>query len=147
MARDPIVFACANPTPEIWPEDARRAGAAITATGRSDFPNQVNNALIFPGLFRGVLDVRASRISDAVALAAATALAAQACKNGLSPDRLLPKLDDADAAAAVAGAAAGAAMSEGVAKLTLAPETVVAQTRLRIAETRAAAAALFATKA
>jgi malate dehydrogenase (oxaloacetate-decarboxylating) len=147
MARDPIVFACANPTPEIWPEDARRAGAAITATGRSDFPNQVNNALVFPGLFRGVLDVRASSIGDAVALAAATALAAQARKNGLAPDRLLPRLDDADAAAAVAGAAAGAAMAEGVAKLQLAPETVVAQTRLRIAETRAAAAALFAPKA
>jgi malate dehydrogenase (oxaloacetate-decarboxylating) len=84
MARDAIVFACANPVPEIWPAAAKSAGARIVATGRSDFPNQVNNSLVFPALFRGVLDVRARRISDSMALAAAEALAAAARERGLT---------------------------------------------------------------
>jgi malate dehydrogenase (oxaloacetate-decarboxylating) len=93
MAKDPIVFACANPVPEIWPWEAKAAGAAIIATGRSDFPNQVNNSLCFPGIFRGVLDVRASKITDEMCFAAATALA-DANKNQLDQTHILPQMMD-----------------------------------------------------
>jgi malate dehydrogenase (oxaloacetate-decarboxylating) len=99
MAKDAIIFACANPVPEIWPEDARAAGARIVATGRSDFPNQVNNSLVFPGLFRGVLDVRARRITDEMALAAAHELAACGEAIGLDERHILPAMDDVDVAA------------------------------------------------
>ncbi len=84
MAKDAIVFACANPVPEIWPWEAKEAGAAIVATGRSDFPNQVNNSLGFPGIFRGTLDVRATTITDEMCVAAAEALAGMAAEKGLN---------------------------------------------------------------
>ena len=93
MANDPIIFACANPVPEIWPWEAKEAGAAIIATGRSDFDNQVNNSLCFPGIFRGVLDVRASRITDEMCFAAAKALA-EAIGDNLDDTHILPKMMD-----------------------------------------------------
>ena len=117
MARDAIVFACANPVPEIWPEAARAAGARVVATGRSDFPNQVNNALVFPALFRGVLDVRATQISDGMALAAAQALAAAARRHGLSEASILPRCDDSAVAAEIAAAVGMAGQQEGLARL------------------------------
>jgi malate dehydrogenase (oxaloacetate-decarboxylating) len=116
MAQDAIVLACANPVPEIWPDLARSAGARVVATGRSDFPNQVNNSLVFPGLFRGVLDVRARTISDRMAMAVAEELAAAARERGLSADRLLPTMDDWTVAARIATAAGAAAVAEGLAR-------------------------------
>ena len=92
MAEDAIVFACANPVPEIWPWEAEAAGARIVATGRSDFPNQVNNSLGFPGIFRGALDVRAKTITDEMCIAAAEALAAAAPDGGLNPECILPTM-------------------------------------------------------
>jgi malate dehydrogenase (oxaloacetate-decarboxylating) len=117
MAADAIVFACANPIPEIWPDAAKAAGARIVATGRSDFANQVNNSLVFPALFRGVLDVRARRISDGMALAAAQALAACAKSRGLGEDSILPRCDDIEVAAEIAAAVGSAAQAEGLAQL------------------------------
>jgi malate dehydrogenase (oxaloacetate-decarboxylating) len=119
MRRDAIVFACANPVPEIWPSAAKQAGARIVATGRSDFPNQVNNASIFPGLFRGALDVRAARITDSMTRAAAHALARQAKHSGLRPEAILPMMDDAVAAAEVAAAVGIQAQQEDVAAVTV----------------------------
>ncbi len=124
MAKDPIVFACANPVPEIWPWEAASAGAAVVATGRGDFPNQVNNALIFPGVFRGALDVRARTISQGMCVAAAEALAAVAATAGLRPDRLLPAIDDPAVAPAVATAVGLAAIGEGLARLHLTREEI-----------------------
>ena len=115
MASDPVVFACANPQPEIWPEDAKRAGAVIAATGRSDFPNQVNNSLCFPGIFRGVLSVRASAITKEIALAVADELVNVAETNGLSVDYILPRMNEWDAHACVAMATARAAIKQGIA--------------------------------
>ncbi|MEM2016925.1 MAG: NADP-dependent malic enzyme [Nitrososphaerota archaeon] len=94
MADDAIVFACANPIPEIWPWEAKEAGARIVATGRSDFPNQVNNSLGFPGIFRGALDVRAKTITDEMCIAAATELAKIAEEKGLSEDYIIPTMED-----------------------------------------------------
>lgn len=94
MSKDAIVFACANPVPEIWPWEALDAGARIVATGRSDFANQVNNSLGFPGIFRGVLDVRARTITDGMALAAADALAGYAERLGISEVRIVPRMDE-----------------------------------------------------
>jgi malate dehydrogenase (oxaloacetate-decarboxylating) len=94
MADDPIVFACANPVPEIWPWEAEKAGAKIIATGRSDFPNQINNSLVFPAIFRGALDVRAKTISDEMCIASATALAKFAEDKGLSADYIIPSMDE-----------------------------------------------------
>lgn len=119
MAPDAIVFACANPVPEIWPDAARAAGARVVATGRSDFPNQVNNALVFPALFRGVLDVRARGISNGMALAAAQALAAAAKERGLDEDSILSRCDDIEMAAQIAAAVGLAAQAEGLAALQL----------------------------
>ena len=93
MAKDSIVFACANPVPEIWPWEAKEADAAVVATGRSDFPNQVNNSLGFPGIFRGTLDVRARTITDEMCFAAAQALA-EHVGGKLDPDHILPDMDD-----------------------------------------------------
>ncbi len=117
MARDAIVFACANPIPEIWPWEARAAGAAVVATGRSDFPNQVNNSLGFPGLFRGTLDVRAKTITDEMCLAAAHALADMAVEHGLSPDYILPTMDEWDVFPREAAAVAAKAVEQGIARL------------------------------
>jgi malate dehydrogenase (oxaloacetate-decarboxylating) len=116
MARNAIVFACANPVPEIWPWDAAEAGARVVATGRSDFPNQLNNSLVFPGLFRGALDVRARSISDGMAIAVAHSLADFAEARGLREDHILPRLDEWDVHVSVAVGAAMAAQAEGLAR-------------------------------
>jgi len=117
MARDPIVFACANPVPEIWPWEAAKAGARVVATGRGDFPNQVNNSLCFPAVFRGVLDVRARVISEAMALAAAHEVAAVARERGLSASAIVPRMDDWSLYPRVAAAVGVAAQVEGVARV------------------------------
>jgi malate dehydrogenase (oxaloacetate-decarboxylating) len=114
MARDGIVFACANPVPEIWPKEAREAGARIVATGRCDLPNQVNNSLAFPGIFRGTLDVRARKISDQMATAAARELAAFAQERGLRDDAILPTMEEWQVYPRVAAATALAAQDEGL---------------------------------
>jgi len=119
MAPDPIVFACANPVPEIWPWEARAAGAAIVATGRSDFPNQVNNSLGFPGIFRGALDVRASTITDEMCIAAAEALAAAAPDGGLNPECILPTMVEWEVFAREAVAVGMKAQEQGIARLTV----------------------------
>jgi len=115
MAHDPIVFALANPVPEIWPEVAREAGAAIVATGRSDFPNQVNNSLIFPAVFRGVLDARARAIPDEIVIAAAQQLARHAQDKGLSPSHLLPTMEEVEVFPHLAAAVGDTAVSLGIA--------------------------------
>lgn len=116
MHQDAILFACANPTPEIFPEDAKEGGAAVVATGRSDYPNQINNVLAFPGIFRGALDVRASQINDEMKLAAAQALA-ELVGDALSADYIIPEAFDPRAAQAVAQAVAQAARQSGVARI------------------------------
>ena len=116
MAKDSIVFACANPTPEIFPDEAKAGGAAVVATGRSDFPNQINNVLAFPGIFRGAFDVRASDINDAMKLAAAEALA-ELVGEELSPDYIIPAAFDPRVGKAVAAAVAEAARHTGVARI------------------------------
>jgi malate dehydrogenase (oxaloacetate-decarboxylating) len=117
MAKDPIIFACANPTPEIFPEDAKAAGAAVVATGRSDFPNQINNVLAFPGIFRGTFDVRASDINEEMKMAAAKALAELISDEELSADYIIPKAFDPKVGPAVASAVAEAARKTGVARI------------------------------
>ena len=117
MAKDPVVFACANPVPEILPDEAKKAGVAVMATGRSDFPNQVNNVLAFPGIFRGALDVRASDINDEMKIAAANAIAGIVSDAELNPDYILPDAFDARVGKAVAAAVAQAARDTGVARI------------------------------
>ena len=117
MAKDPIIFACANPTPEIFPDDAKAAGAKVIATGRSDFPNQINNVLAFPGIFRGTFDVRASDINDEMKIAAAQALADLVSENERSADYIIPKPFDPRVGPAVAKAVAEAARRSGVARI------------------------------
>ena len=119
MADDPIVFACANPIPEIWPWEAKEAGAAIVATGRSDFPNQVNNSLGFPGIFRGTLDVMAITITDEMCIAAAKELAKTAQDNGLKPDYIIPSMDEWEVFPREAVAVGQQAIKEGIARLKL----------------------------
>jgi malate dehydrogenase (oxaloacetate-decarboxylating) len=116
MAKDPIIFACANPVPEIWPWEAKEAGAAVIATGRSDFPNQVNNSLGFPGIFRGTLDVRASTITDEMCFAAAQALANHV-GDKLSAEHLLPNMDDWEVFPREAAAVAMKAQEQGIARI------------------------------
>ena len=116
MAKDAIIFACANPTPEIFPEEAKAGGAAVVATGRSDFPNQVNNVLAFPGIFRGTFDVQASDINDEMKIAAAYALADLVSADELCPDYVLPAAFDPRVGPAVAKAVAQAARDSGVAR-------------------------------
>ena len=117
MAKDPIIFACANPTPEIFPEEAKAAGAAVVSTGRSDYPNQVNNVLCFPGIFRGALDVRASDINDEMKIAAAYAIAGLVSDEELCADYILPAAFDSRVKEAVAKATAEAAIKSGVARI------------------------------
>lgn len=119
MAKDPVIFAMANPTPEIFPEEALAAGAAVVATGRSDFPNQVNNCLGFPGIFRGALDVRARRINEEMKLAASLALAELVSNEELSKNYIIPSPLDPRVVPAVAKAVAKAAMDTGVARINL----------------------------
>ena len=117
MNKDAIVFACANPTPEIFPDDAKAGGAAVISTGRSDFPNQINNVLAFPGVFRGTFDVRASDINEEMKMAAAEALAGLISDEELSADYIIPKAFDKRVGPAVAKAVAEAARKSGVARL------------------------------
>ncbi len=117
MNRDAVVFACANPTPEIFPADAKAAGAAVVASGRSDFPNQINNVLAFPGIFRGALDARASDINEEMKLAAAGALADLISPEELSADCIIPAAFDPRVCPAVAAAVAEAARASGVARI------------------------------
>ncbi len=117
MAKDPIIFACANPVPEIFPDEAKAAGAAVVSTGRSDFPNQVNNVLCFPGIFRGALDVRASQITENMKIAAAYAIAGLVSDEELNADYILPYAFDPKVKDAVAKATAEAARKDGVARI------------------------------
>ncbi len=133
MAERPIVFALANPVPEIWPNVAREAGAAIVATGRSDFPNQVNNSLVFPAVFRGVLDARARSIPDEVVLAAARELARGAARAGLSPTHLLPTMEEPEVFPEVAAAVGDRAVRLGVARNKLSREEFLARAKAMMA--------------
>lgn len=117
MNHDAIIFACANPTPEIFPEDAKKAGARVIATGRSDFPNQINNVLAFPGVFRGTFDVRAKDINEEMKMAAAEALSSLISNDELSEDYIIPKAFDKRVGEAVAKAVADAAIRSGVARI------------------------------
>lgn len=117
MAKDPIIFACANPTPEIFPDEAKAGGAAVIATGRSDFPNQINNVLAFPGIFRGTFDVRASDINDQMKIAAAYALASLIREDELRAEYIIPAAFDPRVGKAVAAAVAQAARESGVARV------------------------------
>lgn len=117
MNRDAIIFACANPTPEIMPEEAKDAGARIVSTGRSDYPNQINNVLVFPGMFRGAFDVRAREINEEMKMAAANALASLISDSELSEDYIIPKAFDPRVGASVAKAVAKAARETGVARI------------------------------
>ena len=117
MAKDPVIFACANPTPEIFPDEAKAAGAAVVSTGRSDYPNQVNNVLCFPGIFRGALDARASDINDEMKVAAAHAIAGLVSDEELNADYILPAAFDPRVKDAVAKATLEAARRSGVARL------------------------------
>lgn len=124
MAKDPIIFAMANPTPEIMPELAKEAGAAVVGTGRSDMPNQVNNVLAFPGIFRGALDVRATAINEEMKIAAAYAIANLISAEEINSDYVIPKAFDSRVAPAVAAAVAKAAMDSGVARNQMDPEEI-----------------------
>jgi len=117
MAQNAIIFACANPIPEIWPWDAEEAGAKIVATGRSDFPNQVNNSLGFPGIFRGVLDVKAKTVTDSMCIAAAEELARYAEERGISEKDILPRMDEWEVFPREAVACALKSIDEGVARI------------------------------
>ncbi|WP_338789435.1 NADP-dependent malic enzyme [Metabacillus sp. FJAT-53654] len=129
MNPEPIIFAMANPAPEIMPEDAREAGAKVIGTGRSDFPNQVNNVLAFPGIFRGALDVRATHINEKMKIAAVEAIASLVSESELTSDYVIPAPFDPRVAPAVASAVAKAAMETGVARIKVDPEEVAEKTR------------------
>ncbi len=136
MARDPVIFAEANPVPEIWPWEAKAAGARIVATGRSDFPNQVNNSLGFPGIFRGALDVRAKTITDEMCLAAAEALAEVAEKKGLHEDYIIPTMEDWEVFPYEAAKVAMKAIEQGVARLKKDWDTVYKEAEEKIRRAR-----------
>ncbi|MEN1968237.1 malic enzyme-like NAD(P)-binding protein [Lentibacillus sp. N15] len=129
MNDDPVIFAMANPDPEIMPEDAKEAGAKVIGTGRSDYPNQVNNVLAFPGIFRGALDVRATRINEKMKVAAAEAIASLITDEELSTDYVIPAPFDGRVAPLVASSVAKAAMESGVARIEVDPEAVAEKTR------------------
>ncbi|GAB4074995.1 NADP-dependent malic enzyme [Barrientosiimonas marina] len=129
MHDDPIIFAMANPEPEIMPEDAKEAGVKVIGTGRSDFSNQVNNVLAFPGIFRGALDVRATQINEKMKVAATEAIASLITKDELSEDYVIPAPFDPRVAPLVASRVAQAAMDSGVARMNVDPEAVAERTR------------------
>lgn len=129
MNADPIIFAMANPDPEIMPEDAKAAGAKVVGTGRSDFPNQVNNVLAFPGIFRGALDVRATHINEEMKIAAVHAIANLIADDAITVDYVIPAPFDPRVAPAVAAAVAKAAMETGVARKKVDPEDIAEKTR------------------
>ncbi|MDN4072620.1 NAD(P)-dependent malic enzyme [Fictibacillus terranigra] len=128
MSENPIIFAMANPNPEIMPQNAREAGAMVIGTGRSDFPNQVNNVLAFPGIFRGALDVRATHINEEMKIAAVNAIANLVAESELNPDYVIPAPFDPRVAPAVAAAVAKAAMETGVARIKVDPEKIAEKT-------------------
>jgi malate dehydrogenase (oxaloacetate-decarboxylating) len=136
MAKGPIVFALANPVPEIWPQVAREAGAAVVATGRSDFPNQVNNSLVFPAVFRGVLDARARSIPDEIVLVAAQELARRAAERGLSVDHLLPTMQETGVFPHIAAAVADAAVRQGIARRKMSHEEFLHRAETQMARSR-----------
>ncbi|MGP1909112.1 NAD(P)-dependent malic enzyme [Metabacillus sp. JX24] len=129
MKKDPIIFAMANPVPEIMPHEAKEAGAMVIGTGRSDFPNQVNNVLAFPGIFRGALDVRATHINEQMKIAAVEAIAALISTEELTADYVIPAPFDARVAPAVAAAVARAAMETGVARIKADPDEIAEKTK------------------
>lgn len=137
MAERAIVFVCANPVPEIWPWEAKEAGALIVATGRSDFPNQVNNSLGFPGVFRGTLDVRAKTITDEMCIAAAIELSNCIKEKDLNPERILPTMDDWDVYPRVAGAVGLKAIEQKIAENKLSAAQIYEQARKIISRSRA----------
>jgi malate dehydrogenase (oxaloacetate-decarboxylating) len=136
MGEKPIVFVCANPVPEIYPHDAKDAGAFIVATGRSDFPNQVNNSMCFPGLLKGCLLVHASRVTDGMAIAAAHSLARVQQGRGLDVDHIMPTMDDVDVFPREAADVAAQAIQEGVARQDITPDEVFRQAERDIKENR-----------
>jgi malate dehydrogenase (oxaloacetate-decarboxylating) len=136
MAKDPIIFALANPTPEIMPDEALAAGAGIVATGRSDLPNQVNNSLAFPGIFRGALDTRVPNITDEMKIAAARAIAGLVSDRALRADWIIPKGTDFSVAPAVAEAVARTAVETGQARAEVDPALVAAKVRQFVYEER-----------
>lgn len=136
MADKAIAFVCANPVPEIYPHTAKAAGAYIVATGRGDFPNQVNNSLCFPGLLKGALLVRARKITDKMAIAAAYAIAETAEKKGLTPDYICPLMNEPETFPAVAAAVAEAAIEEGIARVPMSKNEVYEQAAREISEAR-----------
>lgn len=137
MAKNPIVFACANPVPEIWPWEAKEAGAAVFATGRSDFPNQVNNSLGFPGVFRGVLDSRASTITDEMCITAAVEIANCIKPGRITPERLLPTMDDWEIYPKVAAAVGAKAMELGIANRKVSKSKLYSEATAMIKRSRA----------
>jgi malate dehydrogenase (oxaloacetate-decarboxylating) len=138
MAADPIVFSCANPTPEIWPSEAKAAGAAVVGTGRSDFPNQVNNSLSFPAIFRGALDVRARTITDEMCFAAADALASYVEDAELTPDNILPKMMDLAIYPLQAAAVGMKAQEQGLAQVQMTYDELLTRAEVMIAASQAA---------
>jgi malate dehydrogenase (oxaloacetate-decarboxylating) len=145
MARDAIVFACANPVPEIWPWEAQEAGAKIVATGRSDFPNQVNNSLCFPGIFRGVLDVAARTITDEMCITVAEELARCAEERGLSVDHILPRMDDPEVVPREAVAVGLKAIAQGVAGKILTAAELRSRAELLVSRAQRETAVLMQT--
>lgn len=143
MRPDPIVFACANPVPEIWPWEAKEAGAAVTATARSDFANQVNNSLGFPSIFRGALDVRAKTITDEMCVAAAAELSAYAAEKGLRSDYILPTMDEWDVYPRVAAAVGTRAIEQGLARVNRSRDELVTSATLLIGKARQTAGLLL----
>jgi malate dehydrogenase (oxaloacetate-decarboxylating) len=137
MADQPIVFPEANPVPEIWPWEAKEAGAVVVATGRSDFPNQVNNSLCFPGIFRGTLDVRARTISDQMCFAAAEAIAGRARQHQeYGPERIMPTMEEWDLFGDIAAAVGVQAQKQGLARRQLDHQTIRAGALERIERSR-----------
>jgi malate dehydrogenase (oxaloacetate-decarboxylating) len=136
MAKDAIVFITANPIPEMWPWDAKEAGAVVVGTGRSDFPNQINNSLGFPGIFRGTLDVAATTITDGMCIAAATELAKCAEDKGLSADYIVPKMSEPDVFIREAVAVGMKAIEQGVARKTLTRDQLYKTAELMIYRAR-----------
>ncbi len=136
MGEDAIIFPCANPIPEIWPWEAKEAGARIVGTGRSDFPNQTNNSLGFPGIFRGVLDVRATTITDEMAIAAAEELARCALERGLDEDHILPTMDNWEVFPREATAVGMKAQEQGLARLSISREELLSKAKATISQSQ-----------
>jgi malate dehydrogenase (oxaloacetate-decarboxylating) len=144
MNEDAIVFACANPVPEIWPWEAKESGAAIVATGRSDFANQVNNSVGFPGIFRGALDVRAKTITDEMCFAAADALAGMIGKR-LDAEHILPTMDDWEVFPREAAAVGMKAQEQGLARIKMTYNELIENARQMIKRSRGMTANLMKT--